>query len=132
VFVELDGMAGATLRQNLRFTRLETHALLITADVRDALRSLSKRGEVFDVIFADPPYSKGQGTRNKEQGAKWKAPTDWKSLLLASADLKAVLAPGGALLLEYYKYDAGLDSPHFRPEKEFRFGDTLITLFGHV
>jgi len=129
VFVELDGMACATLRENLRTTRLEENAVLMDMDVPDALDALARQGGAFDIIFADPPYLKSQGTGHKSQA---KNAVDWKSALLASSDLKSVLAPDGILLLEHYKQDPGVESPHFKPQKEFRFGDTVITLLRHV
>jgi 16S rRNA G966 N2-methylase RsmD len=95
-------------------------------DVSGALASLATEGGVFDIIFADPPYLK-----SKVQGPKSKV-DDWKKILLSSDTLKTILAPDGVLLLEHYKQDPGVESPHFRPQKEFRFGDTVITLFRHV
>ena len=132
VFVELDGMACATLRENLRSTRLETGAILMDTDVPNALESLAARGEMFDIIFADPPYFrvKGQGSRVKV-ASKRQSIDDWKYFLLHSDDLKQVLTPEGLLLIEYDKRDAGFESPHFKPQKDFRFGDTLITMFCH-
>lgn len=141
VFVELDGLACATLRDNLHSTHLEENAVMMDMEVERALEALAAAGESFDIIFADPPYDK-LGTRNEERGTQKseskargprdKKPINWKAMLLNSDHLRSVLAPDGLLLLEYYKQDPGLESPHFKPQKDFRFGDTMITLFRHV
>ena len=124
VFVEFDGMACATLRENLRSTRLEQNAILMDMDVANALRALARQGETFDIIFADPPYLKDKRPKPKA--------IDWKHFLLHSDALKSVLAQEGVLLLEHYKQDSGVESLYFKPQKDFRFGDTMITLFRHV
>ena len=58
VFVENNPKAMACVRDNLKFTRLESKALAITADVKDALNRLEGE-KVFDFIFMDPPYDRG-------------------------------------------------------------------------
>ena len=131
VFVEIDGMACAAIRQNLQFTHLEENATILSGDLRDTLEGLAQRDEKFDIVFADPPYLKGVKS-NAESVRKKHREVDWKSWLLASQDLKSVLSPDGVLLLEYFKYDAGTESALFAAQKEFRFGDTLITLFTHA
>ena len=55
-FVEKNPKAMACIRENLKFTRLESRAVTITRDVMDALYRLE--GEVFDIIFMDPPYDR--------------------------------------------------------------------------
>jgi 16S rRNA (guanine(966)-N(2))-methyltransferase RsmD len=126
VFVELDGMACSTLRDNLRSTHLEERAILMDMDVPGALAALAAQARVFDIIFADPPYLKSKAAAHPRKIE------DWKKFLLASDDLKRVLAPNGVLLVEHYKQDGQVESTLFKPQKEFRFGDTLITLLAHV
>ncbi len=58
VFVEQNREAAAIIRENLRFTKLEDQARLLTTDVLSGLRSLEGE-EPFDFIFMDPPYGKG-------------------------------------------------------------------------
>lgn len=124
LFVENNRQAAAVIRSNLKSTRLEDGAELLELDARMAIEVLAGNGNRFDLIFADPPYFKSAGG-DREQ-------TDWKKFLLASGELKAALETDGLLLIEYDKRDAGLDSPHFQPQKDFRFGDTVITLFRHA
>lgn len=85
VFVETD--AGA-LEANLAAlaARREEHELL-RQDARSAASALSRRGENFDLIFADPPYA-------------------LKNAL--SRPLAALLAPGGKFVVQT---DSGAEPP---------------------
>ena len=56
-FVEKNPKAMACIRENLKFTRLESRAVTITRDVMDALYRLEGE-KVFDIIFIDPPYDR--------------------------------------------------------------------------
>ena len=58
VFVENNPKSMACIKENLKFTRLETKAATITTDVMDALYRLEGE-KVFDFIFMDPPYGRG-------------------------------------------------------------------------
>ena len=62
VFVEQEREAVDCIRENLRHCRLEG------GEVRqgDALAYLAEPGELFDLIFADPPYDKMRGTLNRQ------------------------------------------------------------------
>lgn len=55
VFVEQNRQAVECIRQNLKFTRLETQGKVIAGDVFSALARLDG-GTPFQVIFMDPPY----------------------------------------------------------------------------
>ena len=58
VFVEKNPKAMACIKENLKFTGLESRALTLTRDVMSALYQLEGE-KVFDYIFMDPPYHKG-------------------------------------------------------------------------
>ena len=55
VFVENNPKAMRCIKDNLKFTRLESKAATMTADVMNALYRLEGE-KVFDIIFMDPPY----------------------------------------------------------------------------
>lgn len=59
VFVEKDPRLIETIRENLRSLGFVERAGVIAADVKEAIKSLKKRGERFDLLFADPPYEEG-------------------------------------------------------------------------
>ncbi len=58
VFVERNPKAMTCIRENLKFTRLESKAMTLTRDVMTALYQLEEE-KVFDYIFMDPPYNQG-------------------------------------------------------------------------
>lgn len=58
-FVEKAKNAVSCIRENLKYTNLESKAVVMASDVQSAIRVLEKQGIVFDYIFMDPPYKKG-------------------------------------------------------------------------
>ena len=84
IFVEADPRCAACIRENLRRARLEA-----SVQVMDALKFLDLRSEdIFDLIFADPPYAKSSTSRN------------FAAELLRLPSLPGALSPKGALVLE--------------------------------
>ena len=57
VMVENNPKALACIRENLKKTKLEEHALVMECDVLAGLKRLEGRGYLFDIIFMDPPYN---------------------------------------------------------------------------
>jgi 16S rRNA (guanine(966)-N(2))-methyltransferase RsmD len=85
VFVERD---SAALAANLAAFGVEPEEHdLVRQDARDAAAALSRRGETFDVVFADPPYA---------------------IKAAFSRSLATLLAPGGRLVLQT---DSGAKPP---------------------
>lgn len=58
VFVENNSKACSCIRENLAFTKLQKNGKLLNMDVLQALHSLEGQPP-FDIIFMDPPYSRG-------------------------------------------------------------------------
>ena len=85
LFVEENSGAASTIERNLARTKLEGRVR--KQDVFAFLKS-THAPEPFRVIFADPPYEK-----TKSGGA-------FTQLLLASAELAAMLEPSGVFVLE--------------------------------
>ncbi|RUM87951.1 MAG: 16S rRNA (guanine(966)-N(2))-methyltransferase RsmD [Thermovibrio sp.] len=64
VFVESDRRFCKLIRENLQKLGIPKEKYeIICDDYTKALKKLSRRGEVFDFIYADPPYEKGYYTR---------------------------------------------------------------------
>ena len=57
VFVDKSTKAVDAIKANLNHTKLNEGAFVYCADVFEALKTLSLKGIVFDIIFMDPPYS---------------------------------------------------------------------------
>jgi 16S rRNA (guanine(966)-N(2))-methyltransferase RsmD len=58
VFVERERRVAEIITRNLNRTKLADSAEVLIADVGNALEMLAKKGELFDIIFADPPYKR--------------------------------------------------------------------------
>ncbi|MBO7354050.1 MAG: 16S rRNA (guanine(966)-N(2))-methyltransferase RsmD [Lachnospiraceae bacterium] len=59
VFVDSSDVSLRYTRDNLEFTKLKDRAEVIRADAAGAISRLFTEGRRFDIIFMDPPYSKG-------------------------------------------------------------------------
>lgn len=57
VFVERNPRAVSCIKENLKTTRLEDRAMVMSMDVLSALKRLEDRSSPFDFIFMDPPYN---------------------------------------------------------------------------
>jgi len=87
MFVERNGKACTTIEENLRRSKLEG-GRVVKSEAFAALQQFRQVGSCYDLIFADPPYVKQLGD------------PDYGAQLLASADLRAILAEGGTFVLE--------------------------------
>jgi 16S rRNA (guanine966-N2)-methyltransferase len=58
VLVDASAESGKTIRENLRRLKLVNQTQLWIMPVSRALRLLGRRGEIFDLIFLDPPYER--------------------------------------------------------------------------
>ena len=56
VFVDKGKDSLRCIEQNLKHTNLYDDAEILPMDAVQAIKNLSKRGKVFDIVFLDPPY----------------------------------------------------------------------------
>jgi 16S rRNA (guanine966-N2)-methyltransferase len=112
IFVERAAGPREILAANLEALGLgRPTAIVRGGDARPELRAAAARGEVFDLVFLDPPYRQA----------------DVLGPALAGP-LAAVLAPGARVVCESDRrlpLELGLPL-----ERERRYGDTLIRLHG--
>lgn len=59
IFIDRDGQALATIKENLRVTKYEEQSDVFRNDYKQALRALKNREVQFDLVFLDPPYKDG-------------------------------------------------------------------------
>lgn len=85
VFVENNRPAQECIRENLRFTRLESQARLIPTDVMGALAQL-EGGPPFQIIFMDPPYGQQWEKRVLEVLSR-SSLVEEETLIIVEADL---------------------------------------------
>jgi 16S rRNA (guanine966-N2)-methyltransferase len=79
---------------------------------RDATKLGPAKGEPFDLIFADPPYGKGQG-----------------ATALASAWQGGWIAPGAIIVLEHHADEDIPTADWLTVADQRRYGETMITIF---
>ncbi|MDA8126101.1 MAG: 16S rRNA (guanine(966)-N(2))-methyltransferase RsmD [Deltaproteobacteria bacterium] len=112
VFVEKAPLLAAAIKDNLQRLGYQGRAEIIAADAVSGLRRLAKRGERFEILFADPPYEEGL---LEELGAG-----------LQEADL---LAEEGLVVLQHSVHETWEPSqwPPLTLADQRRYGDTLLT-----
>jgi len=81
--VMIDRITHDILSENARRTKLAARAEIRRGDVYGHVAQLAREGRVFDLIFADPPYAKGEAER-----------------ILRVVDAGGLLAAGGLFVLE--------------------------------
>ena len=81
--VLVDAATHAILAENAQRTKLTERAEIRRGDVYGQVVALAREGRTFDLIFADPPYARGDNAR-----------------VLAALDAGALLAADGLFVLE--------------------------------
>lgn len=111
VFVDENERCVRCIRENLRMAKVEA-----VVQTMDAYRFIEQYAEEasFDLIFADPPYSKKQGD------------TDHSSLLATSLKLAAALKPDGLFVLERQSGGSPLADSTFEILREKRYGGSEV------
>lgn len=110
VFVDAREDACKIIRENLRRTKLDNQAKVVRGDYLDFLR---RSKEKFDIILLDPPYAEVF----LETALKTIAEID----ILQSGGIIITERPLGKELL--------LDFDGFARSKDYKYGNTLLTLY---
>ncbi len=112
-FVESHRPAGLVIEENARLCGFEGRIQVIIAPVAHALAVLRRERQVFDLIFADPPYERG------EVGAVLARLGQWPELLAA----------GGLLLVQHSRHEALGEVMAFEGVRTLRYGDTVVGIY---
>ncbi len=109
-FVESHKDALRCIKANLATLKVE--ATVYSYDVFEVLKKLEKKGETFDIIYADPPY---HITTIYEE-------------LLSYLDSSSLLSKGGTLFLESLSPSPlkKMELKHLLPIDQRRFGTSLL------
>ena len=117
VFVEGDGQSAEIIEGNLAKTKLKGR--IRQQDAFDFLRHASG-AELFDIVFADPPYEKTEdGERFTEK-------------LLTNEDLSRLVDPGGIFVLEKHPGEALPDTTLWRVIRQKTYGATEVLFLSGV
>ncbi len=114
VFVDSNSQSAALVRKNISDLGLEERSLVVVEKASRALRGLSKKDILFDIIFMDPPYGAGLIESTLEA-----------SLL--------VLDAGGLVVVEGPKaLDLDLGEMGLHVLDKRIYGDTRVSFIGRV
>lgn len=113
VFVESDARSCRAIRENLVGLGVVSRGRVLHSDAPEAVQTLARRGERFDLVLMDPPYASADGLT-----------------ALAAAGRGDLLAEDGWLLWECAKRQplppaAG----SLRLERQKEYGDTKLALY---
>jgi 16S rRNA (guanine966-N2)-methyltransferase len=111
-FVESHKDALKCIKANLASLKIGNEATVYSYDVFDVLKNLQKKGESFEIIYADPPYHI----------------TSIYAELLSYLDSSIVLAKGGTLFLEslFPSPLKNIELKRLVPIDQRRFGTSLL------
>ena len=110
VFVDAGEPACRLIKENLKRTKLENDATVIRADYMQYLCSCTGK---FDIVFLDPPYAEVFLENSLKK--------------LTEID---ILESGGIIVAERpVGKDLPWDFPGFSRSKDYKYGNTLLTLY---
>ena len=110
VFVDESDKACALIKENLRRTKMEQQGRVVRSDYLSFLRSTQEK---FDIIFLDPQY----------------AEVFLENALKCIAEID-ILQSGGIIVCERpIGKDIPWEYPGYQRSKDYKYGNTLITLY---
>ena len=110
VFVDASDAACKLIKENLKRTKLENDAKVVRSDYMEYLRRCR---ETFDVIFLDPPY----------------AEVFLENSLNCITEID-ILQTNGIIVTERpLEKELSWDIPGYTRSKDYKYGNTLITLY---
>ena len=110
VLIDMDRAACAAIKKNIGSARMEEQCRLIARDYRAAVELLAREGQVFDIVFIDPPY------RMENTGE-----------MCAELYDGGLLAPAFLLVVEHRRGCAPMLDARFDAFDLRSYGDTQIT-----
>lgn len=113
VFVEIDPIALAPLRENLRHLGAHSRGRVVRREVSEALEAFEREGERFRLIFLDPPYGSALAAETLKRLADG-ALLEKDGVVIAQHLTKEPLPERFGLLVRW---------------KSRRFGETTLTFF---
>lgn len=113
LLVDSSREAERAMRENASRLGLSSRCRIWTMPVERALRRLAEKGEVFDIVFVDPPYEKGAVAR-----------------VLAKLGSAGLLSAGGVVVVEHSAREpAGERHGSLVLADRRRYGGTVLSFF---
>ena len=111
--VLVDHATHTVLQENVRRTKMEERAEIRRGDVYGQIAALADEGRRYDLVFADPPYARGDNAR-----------------VLAAVDAAALLATDGFFVLEQGAGETVIEhSGRLSLVRERRYGAARICFY---
>jgi 16S rRNA (guanine(966)-N(2))-methyltransferase RsmD len=116
VFIESSRSCCEAIRVNIEECGLSQKSEVLEMTAEQGIRLLSGRGQKFEIIFADPPYSKGlAGT------------------MPGIIEKSGISAPGGMLVVQHsLREGLEIDSGTWNVSDSRKYGDTEITTLTRI
>jgi len=112
VFVEQGKGALTVLKGNLEALGLQSRAWVLPLPTKKGIAVLGEKGEVFDLIFMDPPYGKDVVGKTIEEIVR-----------------RGILVATGVIVAEHATRDRIIPPPGLELSQQRRYGDTTVSFF---
>ncbi|MBT9172963.1 MAG: Ribosomal RNA small subunit methyltransferase D [Syntrophomonadaceae bacterium] len=109
VFVEKNKQCVKIIKDNLELTGFSGKGLIIPKTAAVALDEIAKKGEIFELIFLDPPYF-----------------SPALAATLSKLSALRTLVPDGVVIVEHHRLDIAWHDPAWTIVKEKKYGDTML------
>lgn len=109
IMVDKNPLCKKIIEENLEHTKLQDKGQVLCQDVLDAIRKLKDKYK-FDIIFMDPPYSKGNILPTLNE--------------IFNSD---ILSTNGIIVIEREKKDEIEDSTNYKVVREQVYGNTVVS-----
>jgi 16S rRNA (guanine966-N2)-methyltransferase len=117
VFVESHRPAARVIEENARLCGFEGQSRVIIAQVERGLAILRREGARFDMVFADPPYDRGEVGRVMARLSQW----------------PEMLSERGILLVQRSRHeDPGERVGELGRMRSTRYGETVVDVYWRV
>lgn len=111
VLIDQSSASIAVIKQNVIQTKLHDRVEILKSEAIKALGKMVQSGQVFDLIFCDPPYNKGLN-----------------ELVLQTLDSSQLLAPRGVIVIEHSQHELLVSKwEKLQIRRAEKYGETLVS-----
>ena len=111
IFVESHRPAGKLIQGNARLCGFEDRVRILVMTVERGLARLRREGVIFDVVFIDPPYDRGEAAAAMVRLGQW----------------LGLVAPRGVVVCQHSRHEElGEEIGGLSRMRRKRFGETII------
>ena len=114
VFIEKDAVMANSIKRNAREMGFSDKCKVLAAEAVKGIRQVHKDGEIFDIVFADPPYER-----------------DFIKKIFQCLGEANIVAEDGVLIVQHSKREQvlGQQTGNFVLTDQRRYGDTLLSFY---